>query len=296
MPQPRVDCVWALGALLGEGPLWRADRGALWFVDIKRHRIHRFVPETGAKDNWEAPDQVGWVQPTSDGRWLAGLKTGLAAFDPDSGAFTPWFDPEPDLPDNRLNDSCVDVTGRLWFGTMDDTELAETGKLYHLAENGVAIAAGPQCCITNGPAASPDGLILYHVDTLARRIWRFDVGPSGDLSGADVLIEIPAGEGHPDGPTIDAEGCLWIGLYGGWGARRYSPRGDLLDHVEFPVANVTKIALGGRDLKTAYATTAAKQLDAAALAEQPLAGGLFAFDVAVPGLAAPAVGIGFPQR
>jgi sugar lactone lactonase YvrE len=296
MPQPTVECVWELGALLGEGPLWRADEGALWFVDIKRHQVHRLIPESGARDVWQAPDQVGWVQPTADGRWLAGLKTGIAWFDPSDGSFTPWFDPEPDRPGNRLNDSAVDVHGRLWFGTMDDGETADTGKLYRLAEDGRAVAAGPHCCITNGPVASPDGRVLYPVDTLARRIWRYDVASTGELSGGDVLVEIAEGEGHPDGITVDAEGCLWVGLYGGWGARRYSPTGELLQHVEFPVGNVTKIALGGPDLRTAYATTASKQLAPAELAKQPLAGGLFAFRVDVPGLPAPEVRIGLPPR
>src|SRR3546814_13432004 len=74
-----------------------------------------------------------------------------------------------------------------------------------------------------------------------------------------------------------------IGLFGGWGARCYAPDGTLLHHIEFPVSNVTKIALGGPDLKTAYATTAAKGLSEDELARQPLAGGLFAFTVEIPG-------------
>src|SRR3546814_13815017 len=77
-----------------------------------------------------------------------------------------------------------------------------------------------------------------------------------------------------------------IGLFGGWGARCYAPDGTLLHHIEFPVSNVTKIALGGPDLKTAYATTAAKGLSEDELARQPLAGGLFAFTVEIPGVAA----------
>jgi sugar lactone lactonase YvrE len=66
--------------------------------------------------------------------------------------------------------------------------------------------------------------------------------------------------------------------------RRYAPDGTLLETVKLPVSNVTKIAFGGPDLKTAYVTTARKGLDAAALAAQPEAGDLFAFDVEVPGL------------
>ncbi len=53
-----------------------------------------------------------------------------------------------------------------------------------------------------------------------------------------------------------------------------------------PCANVTKLAFGGPDLRTAYVTTARKGLGEAELAAQPLAGGLFAFEVPVPGLPA----------
>ncbi|MGN6376377.1 MAG: SMP-30/gluconolactonase/LRE family protein [Sphingomonas sp.] len=296
MPQPTVECVWELGATLGEGPMWNADDGAVWFVDIKRHQVHRFTPSTNERKSWHAPDQVAWVQPTVDGRWLAGLKTGLHWFDPESGSFTKWFDPEPQLPGNRLNDSCVDPHGRLWFGTMDDAEKEATGSVYRLTEDGTAVACGPECCIVNGPVASPDGKTLYHVDTLASRIWRYDIAASGELSNAEVLTEIEHTAGHPDGPTIDAEGCIWVGLFGGWGVRRYSPSGELLAEVKLPVANVTKIALGGPNLTTAFATTASMGLDEAQLAEQPLAGCLFSFEVDVPGLPAPKVSIGLPPR
>ena len=54
--------------------------------------------------------------------------------------------------------------------------------------------------------------------------------------------------------------------------------------IRFPVANITKIAFGGPDLRTAYATTAAKGLSAQERAQQPLAGALFAFDPGVAGM------------
>ena len=65
--------------------------------------------------------------------------------------------------------------------------------------------------------------------------------------------------------------------------RRYAPDGSFLCQIDFPCARVTKIAFGGPDLRTAYATTARTGLDAAQLARQPLAGALFAFDAPVPG-------------
>ena len=137
--------------------------------------------------------------------------------------------------------------------------------------------------ITNGPAISPDGGTLYHTDTLQKRIYAFDLQADGSLTGKRIFAVIEEGAGYPDGPVVDSKGCLWTGLFGGWGARRYSPQGALLECVSFPVASVTKLAFGGADLTTVYATTARKGLDDAALTAQPLAGGLFRFQADVPG-------------
>ena len=137
--------------------------------------------------------------------------------------------------------------------------------------------------ITNGPAFSPDGGILYHTDTLERRIYAFDLREDGSLANKRIFVTIEEGAGYPDGPVVDSQGCLWTGLFGGWAARRYSPAGRLLESVAFPVANVTKLAFGGADLTTVYATTARKGLSAAALPAQPLAGGLFCFQTKIPG-------------
>jgi sugar lactone lactonase YvrE len=73
-------------------------------------------------------------------------------------------------------------------------------------------------------------------------------------------------------------------MFAGWGIRRYAPDGTLLQTVEMPVANVTKVAFGGEDLRDVYVTTAWKGLDAAARKAQKLAGGLFHFRSPVPGL------------
>ena len=97
------------------------------------------------------------------------------------------------------------------------------------------------------------------------------------------FARIPNSEGFPDGPTVDSEGCIWVGLYMGWGVRRYSPAGELLETVRFPVGAITKIAFGGPDLKTVFATTANKHIAPGDLAKEPHAGDLFRFEVTVPG-------------
>ena len=283
--EPRA--VWEVAAELGEGPVW-VD-GALWFTDIKNHHLHRFDPASGDKRTWQAPEQVGFVLPTRSGRFIAGLQSGLHRFDPDSSAFNPLVEVEPDRPTNRLNDGVVDGSGRLWFGTMDNGETDKSGSFYRYARGELTPTGLSGVAITNGPAVSPDGKTLYWVDTLERTISACEIGEDGALGPSRLLVTIEEGGGYPDGPTCDAEGCIWISLYGGWEARRYSPSGELLQRVRFPVANITKIAFGGDDLRTAYATTARQKMTAEEIAGQPQIGHLFAFPVGVPGLPCPRI-------
>jgi len=278
-------CIWPLGCELGEGPLWWGN--ALWFTDIKQKTVHRFDPETGQpgtgkRDSWHAPSEVGFLAPLDADRFIAGAKTGLYEFVPATGDFTLIHQVEPDRPFNRLNDGAVDRSGRLWFGSMDDGEGQASGQLYRFHRGSLA-PMDSGYVITNGPAISPDGRTLYHTDTLQKCIYAFDLGADGSLANKRLFVTIEDGAGYPDGPVVDAEGCLWTGLFGGWAARRYAPDGRLLQSVMFPVANITKLAFGGADLTMVYATTARKGLDAAALAAQPLAGGLFQFQAQVAG-------------
>ena len=284
LAEPRS--VWSLGALLGEGPVWAGD--ALWFVDIKGPRVHRFTPATGDKKSWSAPEQIGFLVPSSDG-FIAGLQSGLYHFDPASGAFTPLAEVEAHRPGNRLNDAVTDRAGRLWFGSMHDGEVDKSGAFYQFHKGLVRSVGIDGFAITNGPALSPDDRLLYFVDTLRGAIDVADVADDGTLANIRSFVRIDPADGYPDGPTVDAEGCLWIGLYAGWKARRYSPGGELLQTVRFPVGNITKLAFGSADFRTVFATTARQKLTAAELERQPEAGDLFSFRVETPGLPCPLV-------
>jgi sugar lactone lactonase YvrE len=174
---------------------------------------------------------------------------------------------------------------------MDDGETAATGRFYLFDRGTVTDSGLAPVSITNGPALSPDGRRLYHTDTLGQVIHVSDLGEDGTPGPPRPFVRFAPDEGYPDGPVVDSEGCLWTGLYGGWEARRYSPDGALLETVRFPVSNITKLAFGGPDLRTVYATTAAKGLDAGALAQQPQAGNLFSFRADIPGQPVTAVAL-----
>ena len=281
--------IWELQAELGEGPVWVERDQALWFVDIKKQHVHCYDPDTQAKRSWTAPEQVGFILPAEDGGFVAGLQSGLHHFDETTGDFDLIVEVEPDLPGNRLNDGVVDPDGRLWFGTMDNGEKATTGAFYCYSEGRLTRTSLDGIAITNGPAVSPDGKLLYYVDTLAGTIDVADIRDDGSLGDSRPFVRIDPKDGHPDGPTIDSNGDLWISLYAGWEARRYAPTGELVETVNFPVANITKIAFGGNELRTAFATTARQMLSADEIAKQPLIGSLFEFQVSVPGVPCPLV-------
>lgn len=284
-----MDLVWDIQAQLGEGPLWDARDNALWFTDIKRQKIYRFDPASDDRSEWDSPEQVGFVVPAASGGFIAGLQSGLYRFDPAGGAFDLLAAVEPDKPGNRLNDAVVDAAGRLWFGSMDNGESEKSGSFYCFHRGELRKTGITGVCITNGPAVSPGGETLYWVDTRRCTLSAAAIGSDGRLGRSEVLIRFDPAQGNPDGPTVDSAGDIWVGIYGGWEARRFSPAGELLERAGCPAANVTKVAIGGASMRTAYVTTARQKIDEAGLSDQPFAGGLFAFEVKTPGIASPAV-------
>jgi len=279
-----VECVWPLKASLGEGPFWSPTEEAVWFVDIFGEQIHRFHPAADEKRSWPGPAKISFVLPERQESFLVGLPGAVARFRPDGNAFEILTRLDAEYPKNRLNDACIDPSGRLWFGTMDEDAQRKSGAFYRWGGEAEPVLIDSGYCITNGPAFSPDGRTFYATDTLDRVIYRFSVTEAGQLHQKTRFLEFQPGDGYPDGTTVDAEGGLWIAFYGGWCVRRFSPSGELIREVNLPCANVTKLAFGARALRTAFVTTAREGLTGQELLKQPLAGGLFAFDAGVSGL------------
>ena len=285
--EPKV--AWKLAAELGEGPVWVERDLALWFVDIKKQLVHRYDPASGDRQSWEAPEQVGFILPAERGGFVTGLQSGLYHFDERTGVFELIIPVDRDKPGNRLNDGVVDPAGRLWFGTMDNNEKAKSGSFYCFADGRLKHTGIDGIAITNGPAVSPDGRILYFVDTLKGTLEAADIHDDGSLGERRPFARIDPKQGYPDGPTIDSMGHVWISLYAGWEVLRFSPAGELVERVRFPVANITKIAFGGHGLRNAYATTARQLLKPDEIAAQPQIGDLFEFRVEAPGVSCPLV-------
>ncbi len=131
---------------------------------------------------------------------------------------------------------------------------------------------------------SPDGKVLYFGDSVRGLVWRWDCDPgSGAISNRRIFVEVPAATGMPDGAAVDADGFVWIAHWGGWRVVRYDPEGRIDRVLMVPVSQPSCPAFGGPDLRTLYITSAA--IGVAEPAREPLAGGLFAVEVGVTGLA-----------
>lgn len=282
-----------IGAILGEGPVWDDRRQCLWFVDIKAPALYRLDADWdaiayGAIDacapsvqRWDAPAEIGWVLPMHNHDLLCGLANGLYVFR--DGQFTLQHSVDGEPQGNRLNDACTDAKGRVYFGSMDNAEVASSGRFYRLDDTGCTALPFPPICITNGPATSPDQRTIYLTDTLGRCLYAAPFN-DGEIGGpTQIFARFTGKDGYPDGPVVDADGNVWTGMFAGWGVRCFTADGTALGTVALPVANCTKIAFGGPDHRTAFVTTARKGLDEVALAAQPHAGDLFAFRVTTPG-------------
>ncbi len=280
-----VECVLDVGNALGESPVWSAREVALYWVDILAARVHRWEAGTGAHRVWELPAVVGSIGLREQGGLVVALRTGFHLFDPDTGVLTFLHHPEPDRPTNRLNDGKVSPEGRFWAGTMDDRpEKEPVGALYRLDPDHRCTRMAGEVRVSNGLAWSPDGRTLYHSDSRAAAIYRYDYEPeTGAIGPRQMFVAMQAEWGRPDGAAVDVEGCYWSCGIGAGRINRFSPSGELIEYVELPVTHPTMPCFGGPDLKTLYVTSLREGVPAEVLARTPLAGGLFRLEPGVAG-------------
>jgi sugar lactone lactonase YvrE len=279
-----VQCVADVHAVLGEGPVWVAREAALYWLDIKGRKIFR-LGDDGSFAQWPTPMRVGSLAPRRNGAFIAGTDEGIAIVDPAADRFEIVANPEEALPGNRFNDGKVDRRGRFWAGTMDDSERNSTGTLYCVGPEFAWSVVDKDYKVTNGPAFSPAGDVMYHNDSARQVTYAFDLDAEGHASNRRTFLQFGPGDGYPDGMTVDAEGGLWIAFWDDWCVRRYSPDAQWIETVRMPVQRPTSCAFGGRDLDRLYITSASIDLDQNALKMQPNAGGVFMLTPGVRGLA-----------
>jgi sugar lactone lactonase YvrE len=274
-----------INADLGEGPIWDDETATLLFVDSSIGRIYRFEPVTGGLKSWDVGQPIGVAVPRRQ------YSRGLVASGRDgilsvahNGDVEVLAAIEPGRA-TRLNDAKCDSRGRLWSGSISLQSERRACALYRVDADLTVTRAQDGVSVSNGIAWSPDEKTMYYVDTLARGIDAFDYDlETGAATNRRRLVDIERADGLPDGITVDSEGCIWLALYLGGAVRRYSPDGQLVEHVAMPVTAVTSCGFGGPQLTDLYVTTAQHGLSEAQLAKEQHAGALFRFRPGVTGL------------
>jgi sugar lactone lactonase YvrE len=281
---------------LAEGPVWDPARRLLRWVDINPGHVHALDPATGAHtrfapagaDGPAVPRDdavpVGAVGLTRSGGFVLALVDGFAfgPAEPDTAGGYPLTRVDGFRVDRsviRFNDGKPSPWGDFWAGTMPWREDGPSCSLYRLAANGQVTGLLGGVGLSNGLDWSDDRRSFYYADSASGGVDVFTVDPeTGALGARRRFVTVEAG--IPDGLTLDADGCLWLAVFGTGEVRRYTPAGDLDTVIRLPVDQPTSVAFGGEDLATLYITTAREDMTPAEVAAQPHAGDIFA---CVPG-------------
>ncbi|GAB0118119.1 SMP-30/gluconolactonase/LRE family protein [Acidisoma sp. 7E03] len=277
--------LWEARATLGEGPLWSAARKRLFFVDILGRRILSCGLTGEDRAEWRLEHRPCWIiELAGREEFLVGLDHGVVVMRLEAerpAEIRHRVTEATVVPAGmRLNDAKADADGRVYFGVMDDAEVAATGGLHLLGVQGAVEVLDRDYTVTNGPAISADGRTLYHADSPARTVYAFDRAADGSLTGKRVHIRFTEADGYPDGMTTDADGGLWVCHWDGGRVTRFTADGARDRAITLPVSRVTSCVFCGPGLDQLAITTAAH-----GRAEEALAGALFLTRPGVRGLA-----------
>lgn len=262
-------------AILGEGPIVDPRDGRVWWVDIKGRTLRSYDPANAATRRYDLPCRIGSIAvPTAAWGSVARLAEGsfLCAGDIGFGQLTCHDDrievhglvhPEPDASGNRFNDGKLGPDQRYYAGTMDDAEQEARGSLYAFSPSGTFEQVDGGYMVTNGPAFSPDGTVMYHNDSAARVIYRFSRARDGRYTQRAVFHRFDVTDGYPDGMTTDADGTLYVAMWDGACIAVLDRAGGLRGRLAVPTARPTSCAfsLDGRRLFVTSASIGAKGAD-----------------------------------
>jgi sugar lactone lactonase YvrE len=261
----RAEQITAPVAYHAEGPVW-VDQ--LHWVDMLAGDVLSLGSD-GTVGRQHVGTVVAALRPRLSGGFVYAVERGFAL---DDGIGTP-VRTLPDLWTTdavRMNEGGCDPDGRFYCGSMAYAETPGAASLYRLDPDGGVATILTDLTVSNGLEWSPDGRLAYYVDSATGRIDVMDYAADRGLTDRRPFVAIETGA--PDGLTVDAEGGIWVALWGGSAVHRFTPEGALSEVIELPVTQVTACTFGGARLDELFITTSREGLSAS---EEPAAGALF---------------------
>jgi L-arabinonolactonase len=255
----RIEVLVDVKTTLGEGPLWDVDEQRLYWIDSFDGRVFRCTADGREVRAWDVPQKIGSMCLRQGGGAVVSLQRGFHFLDFGTGEVSLIHDPEPDRPNNRINDGKVDRRGRFVAGSMDTMEEGGNGALYRLDPDLRVTKLEGEVIVSNGPCWSPDGRTFYFTDSWSGQISAYDYDlETGEIAGKRTFCRMEHEGGAFDGATVDAEGCVWSALVYVGKLARYTPDGQVERVIDMPVKKVTSVMFGGPDLDVLYVASMAK--------------------------------------
>lgn len=258
-----------------EGPVWSEEWGGLRWVDLMAGDL--LTLRGDRVDRLHVGSVAAFHRPRAGGGFVVALERGLGVTETADGPVKAF----PELWSDkgiRFNDGGCSPAGTLYGGTMAYDGARGRGTLYRFDSELRPESAIGNVTTSNGIGWSPDGSLAYYNDTPTGQI---DVLDNTDDRLVNRRRFARVEGGLPDGLTVDAEGGVWVAVWGGAAVHRYSPDGRLSEVVSLPVSQVSACTFGGDRLGTLFVTTSAENLVEGA---EPEAGSVYAVEPGVRGL------------
>ena len=276
MTGPAVETIGSIRAGLGEGPVWDNERHLLLWIDIRLCRIYNTDIRTAVTTFRDLPGSPGSLALTREGEVLLAVNQELLVLSKNSEPRRLAALPTSAL--GQFNDGKPDAAGRFWVGTATADGHFDCCLWRYDPREGFSSQL-PGISMSNGIGWSPDRCRMYYVDSVTHCLDVLEHDPeSGTLGERRSLVTLPEGQ-LPDGLSVDAEGGIWLAVWGGACVLHLSPDGEELGRIHLPTPLVTSCAFGGPDYSTLFITTASEEDD------DPYAGRLFSCKVGVKGTA-----------
>jgi sugar lactone lactonase YvrE len=150
---------------------------------------------------------------------------------------------------NQPNDLAIAPNGILYAS--DPNWKESTGKLWKVTQEGFQLLE-QNMGTTNGVEVSPDGKTLYVNESIQRKIWKYDIDASGNVSHKSLFYSF---EDHGmDGMRCDKNGNLYVCRYDAGQVVVLSPEAKIVRTVTLTGKKPTNIAFGGKDGKQCFVT------------------------------------------
>ena len=270
--------------ILGEGPQWNASEQTVSWVDIEGRTLSAAKLGSRGKlkliEQRSFDDRIGFAHPLGDGHYLIGLGRCVAISAPDGVVQSTG----PLVAEGRrLNDSVIDPAGCLIVGGLSLETAHESNRLLRINSAGTVDVLDDDLRLSNGLAFSPDGGVLYSIDSLRHGVFRRSYDAATGRSGEREVVAT-FGDLEPDGMAVDDAGDLWVAVWGGGGIQRIRADGSEANFVEVGPSHVTSLAFSGPGLDVAVVTTSHLLLDDDERRQSPNAGAVVTMALGVTGL------------